>query len=68
MSQINSARASAEAAAQHLQNAVQLHQAIQQRGIFLSDGTNAYQESWRLALQDVLQNNTADFDYLELLS
>lgn len=68
MSQISGARASALAAAQRLQNAVQLHQAIQQSGIFLSDGTNAYQESWRLALQDVLQNNTTDFDYLELLS
>jgi len=68
MSQINGARASAQVAAQRLQNAAQLHRAIQQNGIFLSDGTDAYQESWRLALQDVLQNNTADFDYLELLS
>jgi len=68
LSHVNGARASAQAAAQYLQNAVQLHQTIQQSGLFLSDGTNAYQESWRLALQDVLQNNTADFEYLELLS
>jgi len=68
ISQVNGARASAQAAAQRLQIAVQLHQTIQQSGLFLSDGTNAYQESWRLAIQDLLQNNTADFDYLELLS
>ncbi len=68
LSHVNGARASAQAAAQRLQTAVQLHQAIQQSGLFLSDGANAYQENWRLALQDVLHNNTADFDYLELLS
>jgi hypothetical protein len=68
MSQIGDARASAQAAAQRLQNAVQLRQTIQQSGLSLSDSTNAYQENWRLALQDLLQINTADFDYLELLS
>jgi hypothetical protein len=68
MSQVSGARASAQAAVQRLQAAVQLHQTIQHSGLFLSDGTSAYQENWRLALQDLLQNNTADFDYLELLS
>jgi hypothetical protein len=68
LSQVNGARASAQTAAQRLQNAVQLHQAIQQNGLFLGDATNAYQENWRLALQDLLQNNITDFDYLELLS
>ena len=68
MSQINGARASALAAGGRLQNAVRLHQTIQQGGLFLSDSTNAYQENWRLALQDLLQNNAPDFDYLELLA
>lgn len=68
LSQVNGARASAQAAALRLQNAVQLHQAIQQIGLFLSDSTNTYQENWRLALQDLLQNNSPDFDFLELLS
>jgi len=68
MSQINGARASVQAAIQRLQNAVQLHQTIQQGGLFLSDATNTYQDNWRLALEDVLQNNAADFDYLELIS
>ncbi len=68
ISRVNGARASAQEAARRLQNAVQLHRAIQQSGLFLADGTNAYQEGWRLALQDLLQNNAADFDFLELLS
>jgi hypothetical protein len=68
MSQVNGARACIQAATQRLQNAVQLHQAIQQNGLFLGDATNAYQDNWRLALQDLLQNNAADFDYLELLA
>jgi len=67
LSQINHARNSAQAAIQHLQNAMQLHQSIQQQGIFLGDATNAYQANWRLALQDLLQNSSADFDFLELL-
>jgi hypothetical protein len=68
IAQVNGARANAQAALQRLEVAVQLHQTIQQAGLFLGDGTNAYQNNWRLALQDLLQNNTADFDYLELLA
>ena len=52
---------------QRLGRTVQLHQAIQQSGVFLADNTNAYQENWRLALQDLLRDNAGDFDYFELL-
>ena len=41
---------------------------IEQNGVFLADNTNAYQESWRLAIADVLAGNQQDYDYLALLS
>ncbi len=62
------ARASAQTAVERLKNAFQLHHAIQQNGIFLGDETDVYQRNWRLAVDDLLQNNQADFAYLELLS
>ncbi len=68
ISQVVGARAAAQAAIQRLENAIQLHQLIQQQGIFLSDSTYAYQGNWRLAVGDLLQSASADFDYLDLLS
>jgi hypothetical protein len=60
-------RANAQVAISRLQQAVALHQTIQQNGVFLADNTNVYQENWRLAMQEVLQDRSADFDYLDLL-
>jgi hypothetical protein len=68
MSLFPTARASAQQAVQRLQDAGQLHTAVQQSGIFLADNTNAYQDNWRLAMNDLLQSNGGDYDYLELLS
>jgi hypothetical protein len=61
------ARANARAAMNRLQEAVQLHNAIQRDGVFLRDSTNVYQENWRLALEGLLRERAADFDFLELL-
>jgi hypothetical protein len=34
----------------------------------LKDSTNVYQENWRLAMSDVLNNSSGQYDYLDLLS
>ncbi len=68
MSQIGNPRQAMQQAQQRLQSAVQIHQAIQQSGVFLADNTNAYQDNWRLAIGDVLATNQQDYDYLDLLS
>jgi len=60
-------RACARTAMGRLQQAVQLHQAIQQNGVFLGDNTNVYQANWNLALEDLLRDRADDFDYLDLL-
>ena len=51
-----------------LQGAVTLHTAIASTGLTLRDDTNSYQENWQLAMNDLLTNNSRDFDYLDLLS
>lgn len=65
---VTNARLNAQGAMARLQQAVALHQTIRQNGVFLGDNTSAYQENWRLALQDLLTSNAQDFDYLDLLA
>jgi len=67
MAAVTDPRRNATTAIQQLQRAVQFHQAIQQRGVFLADNTGLYQDNWRLALEDLLRDNAADFEYFDLL-
>ena len=60
-------RKNANAAIDLLGNALTLHMAIQQNNVFLADDTNAYQGNWKLALEDLLKDGKADFDFLELM-
>jgi hypothetical protein len=50
-----------------LNGAVAIHTAIAAAGLQMKDGSNSYQQSWRLALDDLQANNQADFDYLTLM-
>jgi len=47
---------------------VGLHNDITTTGLSLRDDTNAYQETWQLAMNDLLTSHSRDFDYLALLS
>jgi len=67
IAETNDPRRNATDAINILQNAVNLHGDIAGRGHTLSDNTNAYQESWRTALSELLTNRSSDFAYLELL-
>ncbi len=51
-----------------LDGALALHTSIQQSNVFLADRTNTYQANWKLALEDLLKDNKADFDFLALMS
>jgi hypothetical protein len=51
-----------------LDGALALHTSIQQSNVFLADRTNTYQANWKLALEDLLKDNRADFDFLALMS
>jgi hypothetical protein len=61
-------RKNASAAITLLDNALSLHTAIQASHVFLGDNTNAYQANWKAALEDLLKDNEADFDFFDLLS
>lgn len=61
-------RKNASAAITLLDNALSLHAAIQASHVFLGDNTNAYQANWKAALEDLLKDNQADFDFFDLLS
>lgn len=58
----------AQAAIAHLDRAVALHATIQGQHLSLSDNTNAYQANWKGALEDLLRDNQADFEYYNLMS
>ena len=60
-------RSNATAAITLLQDAINLHGNIAGLGISLRDDTNAYQENWRTALEELLSNHSGDYDYLALL-
>lgn len=60
-------RKNANAAIALLEGAVAFHAAIREGSVFLSDRTNTYQANWKLALEDLLKNCEADFDFLELI-
>lgn len=60
-------RSNASAAIAVLERAVDLHGRIAGTGISLRDDTNAYQENWRAAMNDLLTTHSSDFDYLEML-
>jgi len=60
-------RKNVSAAITVLDNALSLHAAIQASNVFLSDNTNAYQANWKAALEDLLKDNQADFDFYDLL-
>jgi len=64
----NDPRANANSAIQILENAVSLHGDINNQGLRLSDNTNSYQANWQQALNDLLSNNSSDYDYLDLIS
>lgn len=61
-------RKNATAAITVLDNALTLHAAIQASNVFLGDNTNVYQANWKAALEDLLNDNQADFDFLDLLT
>lgn len=60
-------RKNASAAIAVLNNSLSLHAAIQASNVFLGDNTNAYQANWKAAVEDLLKDNQADFDFLDLL-
>jgi len=60
-------RSNAAAAISILERAVDLHSRIAGTGISLRDNTAAYQENWRVAMSDLLNIQSCDFDYLEML-
>lgn len=60
-------RANAAAAVAILDGAVDLHWRIKDTGLSLKDSTNVYQENWRAAMIDLLNNHSDDFDYLDML-
>lgn len=64
----NDARTNANAAITLLQRAVTLHGNIAANGVALRDDTNRYQRNWLDAMNDLLNNQSSDFDYLTLLS
>jgi len=64
---VNEPRINATQAISLLQEAVKLHGTIVDTGLTLRDNTNVYQENWRLVLNELLENQSSDFDYLELL-
>lgn len=51
-----------------LDNALTIHAVIQKNTVFLTDRTNNYQANWKLALEDLLKENKADYEFLELMS
>jgi hypothetical protein len=59
-------RMNVQAAINILDAAAALHTTISGT-LALKDFTNTYQRNWRLALTDLLANNSADFDYFALL-
>jgi len=67
MAAVQNPRANAQAAIDRLSGAVTIHARIEQAGLFLADSTNVYQDNWRLAMQDVLNGRSGDYDYLDLL-
>ncbi len=64
----NDPRTNANSAITFLQDAVALHRNIAASGLALRDDTNVYQQNWQDAMNNLLNNNSADFDYLALLS
>jgi hypothetical protein len=62
------AKAIATGFVQLLKDAIALHADIrQQTGLILKDGTSAYQDPWRITMEEVLRDNAEDYNYLELL-
>jgi hypothetical protein len=68
MAQEPDPRKNATAAIDLLTNSLTIHTAIQQSAVFLTDKTNVYQANWKLALEDLLKDNDADFEFLALMS
>lgn len=64
---VNEPRINVTQAISLLQEAVRLHGTIGGTGLTLRDNTNVYQENWRLVLNELLENQSSSFDYLELL-
>jgi hypothetical protein len=50
-----------------LDDALSTHASIQASHVFLADNTTAYQANWKAALEDLLKENQADFDFYDLL-
>lgn len=66
--QSTNARENAQSAIEVLDNAIQLYQEIANENVPLKDTSNAYQENWKLAMENLLANNSTDYDLLDLLS
>ncbi len=58
----------ANTAIAQLQGAVNLHGNIASTGMTLRDNTNTYQENWRLAMTELINTRSVDYNYLALLS
>lgn len=50
-----------------LEGALALHASIADAGVKLRDNTSAYQKNWLLAMRDLINNHSDDYDYLEML-
>jgi len=65
---INNPIANANTSIDLLRQAVNLHANIAATGITLRDNTNVYQENWRLAMNNLINTYSKDYEYLALLS
>jgi len=63
----NNARECASMALDILDNAIHLIKDIEKTGVALRDDTCCYQSNWRDALNQSLQRNSSDYDYLDML-
>lgn len=64
----NAPRTNANQAIDILNGAISLHQQIKSTELIVRDSANVYQENWRDAMSDLLNNHSDDFDYLAMLS
>jgi len=57
----------AQAAADVLANAIDLHRNVKAQGIDLADDTDSYQSNWLQAIDALISRNSDDYDYLGML-
>jgi len=67
LANLRDARRAMNAAGAILEDAVRLHGTVLRDGVRLKDNTSAYQRAWSAAGARMLQDNSDDYDYLEMI-